>query len=73
MVELSKSLPQRLQQEVSGSFKKTALLQKRVRELIRGAKPMVEAKHMKGPIEIAFAEMREGLIELVADEETPTL
>ena len=30
------TLPQRLQKSVSGSFHKTALLQKRVRELIKG-------------------------------------
>ena len=33
------TLPQRLQKSVSGSFHKTALLQKRVRELIKGAAP----------------------------------
>ncbi len=67
------SLPQRLQSSVSGSFKKTALLQKRVRELVRGARPMIEVKQPLSPIEIAFREMEQGLIELVADEETPEL
>lgn len=68
------SLPQRLQSQVSGSFRKTALLQKRVRELVRGAKPMIEVKQPNlSPIEIAFREMEQGLIELVADEETPDL
>jgi hypothetical protein len=38
------SLPQRLQKSVSGSFHKTALLQKRVRELIRGAAPLIRAR-----------------------------
>ena len=33
------SLPQRLQKSVSGSFHKTALLQKRVRELIPDEDP----------------------------------
>ncbi|MCB9883296.1 MAG: DNA-directed RNA polymerase subunit omega [Planctomycetes bacterium] len=67
-------MPQRLQSQVSGSFRKTALLQKRVRELVRGAKPMIEVKQPNlSPIEIAFREMEQGLIELVADEETPDL
>ena len=70
---MDKSLPQQLQQEVSGSFRKTALLQKRVRELIRGARPMIEVKEGMSPIEVAFREMQEGMIELVTDEDTPTL
>ena len=64
---MDETLPQRLQKEVSGSFHKTALLQKRVRELIRGAKEGMS------PIEVAFREMTEGLIELVPDEEPKTL
>jgi DNA-directed RNA polymerase subunit K/omega len=66
------TLPQRLQKSVSGSFHKTALLQKRVRELIRGAAPLIETRE-KNPILIAFLEMERGLIELIPEEETPTL
>ena len=62
------SLPQRLQKSVSGSFHKTALLQKRVRELIRGAAPLVETRE-QNPIKIAFLEMERGLIELIPDED----
>lgn len=62
------TLPQRLQQSVQGSFHKTALLQKRVRELIRGAAPLVESRETN-PIKIAFLEMERGLIELIPDEE----
>ncbi len=62
------TLPQRLQQSVQGSFHKTALLQKRVRELIRGAAPLVETRETN-PIKIAFLEMERGLIELIPDEE----
>lgn len=62
------TLPQKLQKTVAGSFHKTALLQKRVRELIRGASPLVETRE-KNPIKIAFLEMEKGLIELVPDED----
>lgn len=63
------SLPTSLQDTVGGSFHKTALLQKRVRELIRGAIPLIETRE-KNPIRIAYEEMRQGLIELVPEEET---
>jgi DNA-directed RNA polymerase subunit K/omega len=70
------SLPQRLQKAVNGSFHKTALLQRRVRELVRGSAPLIEPRRVN-PIEIAFLEMERGLIELVPDEESirlsPTL
>jgi DNA-directed RNA polymerase subunit K/omega len=62
------TLPQRLQQTVQGSFHKTALLQKRVRELIRGASPLIETREVN-PIKIAFLEMERGLIELIPDED----
>lgn len=62
------TLPQRLQQSVQGSFHKTALLQKRVRELIRGAAPLIETREVS-PIKIAFLEMERGLIELIPDED----
>ena len=48
---------------------KTALLQKRVRELIRGAAPLVETREVN-PIKIAFLEMERGLIELIPDEDS---
>jgi DNA-directed RNA polymerase subunit K/omega len=64
------TLPQRLQQSVQGSFHKTALLQKRVRELIRGAAPLIETREVN-PIKIAFLEMERGLIELIPDEDSP--
>jgi DNA-directed RNA polymerase subunit K/omega len=68
----STTLPQRLQRSVSGSFHKTALLQKRVRELIRGAAPLIETRE-RNPIKIAFLEMERGLIELIPEEEKPLL
>jgi DNA-directed RNA polymerase subunit K/omega len=62
------TLPQRLPQSVQGSFHKTALLQKRVRELVRGAAPLIETRE-QNPIRIAFLEMERGLIELIPDED----
>ena len=67
---VTESLPQSLQDTIAGSFHKTALLQKRVRELIRGAIPLIETRE-KNPIKIAFLEMQQGLIELAPDEEAP--
>jgi DNA-directed RNA polymerase subunit K/omega len=65
-----------LQKSVNGSFHKTALLQRRVRELVRGSAPLLETRKVN-PIEIAFLEMERGLIELVPDEDAlrplPTL
>jgi len=71
-VMMDTTLPQRLQKSVSGSFHKTALLQKRVRELIRGASPLIETRE-KNPIKIAFLEMERGLIELIPEEEKPLI
>ena len=62
------TLPQRLQQSVQGPFHKTALLQKRVRELIRGGPPLIDTRETN-PIKIAFLEMERGLIELIPDED----
>ena len=68
------TLPQRLVRQVGGSFKLTALLQKRVRELVRGQKPLYETRE-RDYIRIASEELERGLIELVPDEEEgpPTL
>jgi DNA-directed RNA polymerase subunit K/omega len=62
------TLPQRLVRQVGGSFKLTALLQKRVRELVRGQKPLFETRD-RNYIRIAIEELERGLIELVPDEE----
>ncbi|MGE0142279.1 MAG: DNA-directed RNA polymerase subunit omega [Planctomycetota bacterium] len=68
------TLPQKLVRQVGGSFRRTALLQKRVRELVRGAKPLFETRE-RNFIRIASDELDRGLIELVADEgdQHPTL
>jgi DNA-directed RNA polymerase subunit K/omega len=69
---MESTLPQRLQKSVAGSFHKTALLQKRVRELVKGAAPLVETRETN-PIRIAFLEMERGLIELVPEDEKPLI
>jgi len=66
------TLPQRLQKAVAGSFHKTALLQKRVRELVHGAAPLIETRE-QNPIKVAFLEMERGLIELIPEEEKPLI
>ncbi len=75
---MSLTLPQRLQRVIEGSFENTVLLQKRVRQVVRGDAPLFDAELEKidNPIEIALIEMERGLIGLVPDEdeeERPTL
>ncbi len=62
----SKSLPIQLQEFVEGSYAKTVLLQKRVRELIRGQRALYETRETN-PIAIALEEFRRGLIELSSE------
>lgn len=57
-----------LYEKVGGVFRTTVLIQKRIRELNRGAKRLVEGD-FKNPIDIAVAEIEQGKIELVADTE----
>ena len=47
--------------KIGGRFKFTALIQKRLRELMFGARPMVEPGNMT-QIEIAITEIKEGKI-----------
>lgn len=65
---MEESLPKQLVRQVAGSFDMTALLQKRVRELVRGQKPLYETRE-SNYIKIASEEIRRGLIQLVEDEE----
>ena len=67
---MEESLPQQLVRQVGGSFKLTALLQKRVRELVRGQKPLFETRE-RNYIKMAAEEMRRGLIQLVPDDDEP--
>ena len=64
------TLPQQLVNQVGGSFRLTALLQKRVRELVKGQKPLFETRE-RNFIRIASEELERGLIDLVAEEEEP--
>ncbi|MDP6963725.1 MAG: DNA-directed RNA polymerase subunit omega [Planctomycetota bacterium] len=74
---MENTLPQRLQDFVNGSFERTVLIQKRIRQLVRGDAPLFDAElaRIDNPIEIALVEIERGLIELVEDEvvEKPTL
>ena len=63
------TLPQKLVRQVGGSFQLPALLQRRVRELVRGQKPLFETRE-RNYIKIASEELARGLIELVPEEET---
>jgi DNA-directed RNA polymerase subunit omega len=49
-------------EKIGGSFKLSVLLQKRVRELVKGAQPLVEVKPDTNPIEIALREVLEDKI-----------
>ena len=62
-----KSLPVRLMEEVGASYRKTALIQKRVRELVRGQRPLYDTRE-RNPIAIALEEVKRGLVELAPDE-----
>lgn len=62
------TLPTQLVHQIQGSFEMTALLQKRVRELVRGQKALYETRE-RNYIKIAAEEIRRGLIQLVPDEE----
>ena len=53
-----------------GRFKLTALIQHRVRELMEGARPLVDRKG-RSDIEIAIIEVAEGKITLEIPQDTP--
>lgn len=56
-----------LEHKVGGRFQLTALLQKRVRELVAGAPRLVEIRS-DNPIDVAIEEIRAGKIELVSED-----
>ena len=58
-----------LEARVGGRFQLTALLQKRIRELVAGAPRLVDVRS-DNPIDVAIEEVRAGKIALVAEEET---
>jgi DNA-directed RNA polymerase subunit omega len=55
----------RAAEKVGGRFRLTVLLQKRVRELVRGAAPLVDVRPGDSPIHVALREVLEGKVELV--------
>lgn len=56
-----------LEQKIGGRFQLTALLQKRIRELVAGAPRLVEIRS-ENPIDIAIEEVKAGKIELVPED-----
>jgi len=57
---------------IGGRFKLTALIQHRVRELMDGARPLVE-RNGRNDLEVAIAEIEEGKIALeFRDEDAET-
>ena len=58
-----------LEARVGGRFQLTALLQKRIRELVAGAPRLVDVRS-ENPIDIAIEEVRAGKVTLVAEDET---
>ncbi len=57
-----------LYSKCGGVFKTTVLMQKRMRELNRGARKLVD-DNAKNPIEVVMREIHEGKIELIPDNE----
>ena len=60
---------QEAQERFGGPFAMTAILQKRVCELVQGSKPLIETDTIR-PIDIALEELLEGCLALEQIEET---
>jgi DNA-directed RNA polymerase subunit omega len=58
--------------KVPNNFMLTTLLSKRVRELRRGARPLIETKS-KNFVEIAMEEIKQGKVEVKIEDAKPTL
>jgi DNA-directed RNA polymerase subunit omega len=56
-----------LETKVGGRFQLTALLQKRIRELVAGAPRLVDIRSAN-PIDVAIEEIRAGKVQLVAED-----
>jgi DNA-directed RNA polymerase subunit omega len=54
---------QEVQERYGGPFAMTSILQKRVRELVQGARPLVETNKTR-PIDIALEELRQNRVQL---------
>ena len=55
-------------EKVGGSFKLSVLLQKRVRELVRGGRALVEVGERDSPIDIALREVLEEKVTVATGE-----
>jgi DNA-directed RNA polymerase subunit K/omega len=51
-------------ERVGGVFKFSVLMQKRIRELVLGAQPLIDGIESDDPKDVALAEIEAGLIEL---------
>lgn len=58
---------QEAQERFGGPFATTSILQKRVRELVQGSKPLVETKSIR-PVDIALEELLENCLALEQSE-----
>ena len=58
--------------KIPNNYMLTTILAKRVRELRRGARPLIETK-AKNPVEIAMEEIALGKVEVKQEDEKPTL
>ena len=58
--------------KIPNNYMLTVILAKRVRELRRGARPLIETK-LKNPWEIAMQEIAQGKVEVKYEDEKPTL
>ena len=61
-----------LVRKVGGRFKLTALIQRRLKELVEGSRPLVDA-HGKTLIEIAVQEIAEGKVVVDYEKSDPLL
>jgi DNA-directed RNA polymerase subunit omega len=62
----------RIINQLGGRFKLTALIQRRIVELMQGARPMVETKGLT-ELEVVVREIMEGKVEAVLSEEEQSL
>jgi len=54
--------------KVGGKFKLTALIQRRIKELVHGARPLVEPEPGETDLEVVVREIREGKIAIDYEE-----
>jgi len=58
-------------EKVGGRFKLTALIQRRMNELIQGSRPLIEETKGKTTLEIVIEEIKQDKI-ILAQDETPS-